>query len=112
MNLSVYDTVLTHVGDFDIDDGADINVFVNNYADLLSVVSAKCKVMISGLLTRGGTNVKPFNIKLKILCDEMKVAFIDSHDSFIMASGDMLKNLFHADKVNLKHDRNVKHTQY
>ena len=71
--------------------------------------------MVSGLFPRGGTNVKPFNIKLKILCDEMKVAFIDSHDSFIMASGDMLKNLFHADNVNLKHDgtatliRNINH---
>jgi len=91
MNLSVYDTVITHVGDFDIVDGADINMFENDYKYLLSVVSAKCKVVVSGLLPRRGTNVKPFNIKLKILCDKMKVTFIDNHDSFIMASGDLPK---------------------
>ena len=107
MNLSVYDTVLTHVGDFDIDDGADINMFVNDYKYLLSVVSAKCNVVVSGLLPREETNVKPFNVKLKILCDKLKVAFSDNHGAFIMVSGDMSKNLFHADKVNLKHDRTV-----
>ena len=84
MNLSVYDTVITHVGDFDIVDGADINMFENDYKYLLSVVSAKCKVVVSGLLPRRGTNVKPFNIKLKILCDKMKVTFIDNHNSFII----------------------------
>ena len=31
MNLSVYDTVITHVGDFDVVDGADINMFENDY---------------------------------------------------------------------------------
>ena len=107
MNLSVYDTVITHVGDFDIVDGADINMFENDYKYLLSVVSAKCKVVVSGLLPRRETNVKPFNIKLKILCDKMKVTFIDNHDSFIMASGDLPKNILHADKVNLKHDGTV-----
>lgn len=107
MDLSIYDTVITHVGDFDIVDGADLNMYENDYKYLLSVVSAKCKVVVSGLLPRGGTNVNPFNAKLKTLCDKMKVAFIDNHDSFIMASGDMPKNLFHADKVNLKHDGTV-----
>ena len=44
MNLSVYDTVIAHVGDIDIVDGVDINIFENDYKYLLSVVSAKCKV--------------------------------------------------------------------
>ena len=79
----------------------------NDYKYLLSVVSTKCKVVVSGLFPRGGTNVKPFNIKLEILCDKLKIALIDNHDVFIMATGDMPKNLFHADKVNLKHDRTV-----
>ena len=105
--MSVNDTAITHVGNFDIDDGADINMFENDYKYLLSVISAKYKVVISGLLPRGGTNVKPFNIKLKILCDKLKVAFIDNPNAFIMAPGDMPKNLFHADKVNLKHDGTV-----
>ena len=80
MNMSVYDTIITHVGDFDIDDGVDINMFANDYKYLLSVVSAKCKVMVSGLLPMEGINVKPFNIKLKVLDDKMKIAFIDNHD--------------------------------
>ena len=62
-------------------------MFENDYKYLLSVVSAKCKVVVSGLISRGGMNVKPFNIKLKILYDQMKIAFTDNHDSFIMASG-------------------------
>ena len=65
MNLSVYDTVITHVGDFDIVDGADINMFENDYKYLLSVVSAKCKVVVSGLLPRRGTNVSDLILSLR-----------------------------------------------
>ena len=51
--MSVYDTMITHVGDFNINDGADINMFENDYKYLLSVVSAKCKVTVSGLFPNG-----------------------------------------------------------
>ena len=46
--------------------------------------------------------MKPFNDILKDLCIKHKVTFINNHNSFIMASGELPFDFFHADQVNLK----------
>ena len=59
-------------------------------------------MFVSGLLPRGGTDMKSFNAILKEICRECKVTFVDNHDSFVLASGELPYDFYHADKVNLK----------
>ena len=69
---------------------------------MLSTLSdSGCKVYVSGLLPRGGgANMKLFNAILKDLCVISYAIFIDYHNSFIMASGQLPVDFFHADRVN------------
>ena len=46
--------------------------------------------------------MKPFNNILKDLSSEVNATFIDNHDSFVMASGELPFEYFQADRVNLK----------
>ncbi|MEW8152905.1 MAG: hypothetical protein AB2810_22440, partial [Candidatus Thiodiazotropha endolucinida] len=76
--------------------------FREKYLNLLECMKQKNCKTVSGLLPRGGTNMKPFNEILKELCKQSNAIYIDNHDSFIMASGELPFDLYHADKVNLK----------
>ena len=103
MDLSRYKKLILHVGGHDIDANIDQNTFRQDYQSLLSSLSVSgCKVYVSGLLPRGGTNKKPFNAILKDLCETSNAIFIDNHNSFIMASGQLPVDFFHADRVNLR----------
>ena len=46
--------------------------------------------------------MKPFNSILKVLTSEFKAKFIDNHDSFVMAPGELPFEYFRAERVNLK----------
>ena len=46
--------------------------------------------------------MKPFNAILKNLCELSNAIFIDNHNSFIMASGQLPVDFFHANRVNLR----------
>ena len=48
------------------------------------------------------SNVRPYNSTLKELSAQFEATFIDNHDSFILASGELPFEYFQADKVNLK----------
>lgn len=103
MDLSRYKKLIIHVGGHDIDANIDQNAFRKDYQSLLASVSdSGCKVYVSGLLPRGGTNMKPFNAILKGLCEISNAIFINNHNSFIMASGQLPADFFHADRVNLR----------
>ena len=103
MDLSRYKKIILHVGVHDVDANIDQNAFREEYKSLLSSVSTSgCKVYVSGLLPRGGTNMKPFNAILKNLCELSNAIFIDNHNSFIMASGQLPVDFFHAGSVNLR----------
>lgn len=103
MDLSRYKEIVLHIGGHDIDDNISQNSFKENFQSLLKVLAqTKCHIIVSGLLPRGGTHMKPFNDILKDLCKVVNAKFVDNHDSFIMASGELPFDFFHADKVNLK----------
>ena len=103
MELSRYKNIIIHVVGHDVDAKIDQNSFREEYQSLLSVMAdSGCKVYISGLLPRGGTNMKPFNEILKDLCEQSNANFIDNNNSFIMASGQLPVNFYHAGKVNLR----------
>ena len=46
--------------------------------------------------------MKPFNSFLKDLTSEFKAKFIDNHDSFVMAPGELPFEYIRAERVNLK----------
>ena len=45
-------------------------------------------MFVSGLLPRGGTDMKSFKAILREICRECKITFVDNHDSFVLASGE------------------------
>lgn len=103
MDLSRYKNLVIHIGEHDIDDKISQSVFREKYKSLLSNLTEQgCKLYVSGFLPRGKTNVKPFNDILKHLCQTHGIQFIENHDSFILASGDLPYDFFYADKINLK----------
>ena len=103
MDLRRYKSIVLHIGGHDVDADITFTSFREEYQSLLtSVKQSGCKTYVSGLLPRGGTNMKPFNETLRELCSENDCTFIDNHDSFVMASGELPFEFFLADQVNLK----------
>ena len=103
MDLSRYETIVLHIGGHDVDAKVGPTEFKHKYQSLLSSLADKnCKILISGLLPRRGTNMKPYNSILNELSSQFKAQFIDNHDSFIMALGKLHFEYYQADRVNLK----------
>ena len=59
-------------------------------------------VVVSGLLPKKGYDINAFNSKIKQLCQEYEVEFVDHHDLFVMASGEVPRSLFYGDKISLR----------
>ena len=85
MNLEPYEQTILHIGECDVSAGADIKTLWSNMHQLLLDLQAKFTVVVSGLLPRKGYDIKEFNSKIKQLCQEYDVEFVDHHDSFVMA---------------------------
>ena len=103
MDLSRYENIVLHVGGHDIDANISQTAFREKYSSLLNSLNFEnCKLFVSGILPRRGINVKPFNTILSDLCRLMKTEYVDNHDSFVMASGEIPFDFFFPDKVNLK----------
>ena len=103
MDLSRYLHVILHIGGQDVDANMSKADFQDSYQALIKFLVQKgCKVFVSGLLPRGGTDMKPYNAVLKTICKTNKVGFIDNHDSFVLASGEIPNYLYHADMTNLR----------
>ena len=103
MDLRRYKSIVLHIGGHDIDAEISFTSFREDYQSLLTILKhSGCKTFVSGLLPRGGTNMNSFNEILKELCSENGCTFIDNHDSFMMASGELPFEFFLADQVNLK----------
>ena len=103
MDLSRYEKIILHIGGNDIDEKITHTAFKNKYQSLLTFISTKTdKIFVSGLLPRGGINIKPYNNILKELSVTANAKFIDNHNSFILASGEQPFEFFQADMVHLK----------
>ena len=103
MDLSRYKNIIIHVDGHDIDIGISPDSFKEKYQSLLDYLkTVNSKLFEPGLLPRGGIDMKIFNTILKDLCLKSNVDFIDIHNSFNMASGELPFDFFHADQVNLK----------
>ena len=103
MDLRRYKSTVLHIGGHDVDAEITFTSPREEYQSLLTLVKQSgFKTYVSGLLPRGGTNMKPFNETLRELCCENDCTSIDNHDSFMMASSELPFELFLADQVNLK----------
>ena len=103
MDHSLYDKIILHIGGNDIDENITHTAFKNKYQSLLTFIGTKTdKIFVSGLLARGGINIKPYNNILKELSVTANAKFIDNHNSFILASGEQPFEFFQADMVHLK----------
>ena len=103
MDLSRYESIVLHVGGHDIDAGVNQHHFKQKYESLLRSLSAhNCKLVISGLIPRRRIDMRPFNTILKELSTTFGASYIDNHDSFILASGELPFEYYQSDKVNLK----------
>ena len=86
----------------DADNGADLDTFSDNYVSFLNSLSAENRrIIVSGLLPRESVDLKPYNDTLKTICDENDLEFIDNHDNFLLASGEMPASYFQKDKLHL-----------
>ena len=103
MDLSRYKNIILHIGGYDVDAKAKPDQFKAKYQSLLQSLSeTESKIYISGLLPRGRIDIKPYNNILKSLSSQFQATFIDNHDSFIMASGELPFEYYQADRTNLK----------
>ena len=103
MDLSRYQTIILHVGGHDIDANISQTLFRQKFqAHLKSLDLVNCKVTVSGILPRRGLSIRPFNDSLRDLCMSLNVEFINNHDSFVMASGELPFDFFQTDRINLK----------
>lgn len=101
-NIDDCKTIILHVGGNDADDGVDLDSFSKSYVSLLNSISAENRrIIVSGLLPRKSVDLKPYNDRLKTICDENDIEFIDNYDSFLLASGEMPSTFFNHDKLHL-----------
>lgn len=105
--LSKYDidnckTIILHVGGNDADNGTDLDTFSENYQSLLDDLKPdERNVIVSGLLPRESVDLEPYNERLKLLCADYDIKFVDHFDQFLLASGELPDTYFHTDKTHL-----------
>ncbi|MEW8544985.1 MAG: SGNH/GDSL hydrolase family protein [Candidatus Thiodiazotropha sp.] len=101
-NIENCKTIILHVGGNDADSGVDLDSFSENYVSLLNDLSANNRrIIVSGLLPRESVDLKPYNQKLKTICEENGLDFIDNYDNFLLASGEVPESFFQQDKLHL-----------
>ena len=101
-NIDECKTVVLHVGGNDADSGSDLDPFTDDYEQLIDTLSVDSRrVIVSGLLPRETVDLGPYNDKLKTLCEDKGLQFIDNYKGFLLASGEMPESYFGRDKVHL-----------
>ena len=101
-NIDNCKTVILHVGGNDADDGVDLDTFCDNYTTLLSDLNSDDRtIIVSGLLPRGSVDLEPYNERLRTLCMENDIAFVDHFDGFLLASGELPATYYMKDKTHL-----------
>ena len=87
---------LIHVCGNDADSGVDLETFCDNYSTLLDdLESDDRQIIVSG--PRETVDLKPYNGRLRSLCSENGIHFIDHFDGFLLASGEMRDTYFQTD---------------
>ena len=95
-------TIILHVGGNDADNGTDPESFCDSYISLLESLAADDRrIVVSGLTPRRSVDLEPYNDKLKELCAENDLEYIDNFEGFLLASGEIPETYFDNDKTHL-----------
>lgn len=101
-NIDRCKTIIIHVGGNNADQGVDLETFSDNYTTLLdNLTSDDRRIIVSGLLPRETVDLDPYNKRLKALCQDKNIEFVDHYNGFLLASGDVADSYFQRDKVHL-----------
>ena len=99
-NIDKCETVIFHVGGNDADQGMDLNNFTDSYTSFINDLTSENRhIIVSGLLFRADANLDPYNERLRNLYEDQNIDFVDSYNSFLLASGDLADSVFHRDGV-------------
>ena len=78
----------------------DLNNFTEGYTSLINDPTSENRhIIVSGLLPRASANLDPYNERLRTLCEDQNINFVESYNSFLLASGDLADSYFHRDGV-------------
>ena len=83
------------MGGNDADQGMDLNNFTDSYTSLINDLTSKNHhIIVSGLLHRASANLDPYNERLRTLCEDQNIDFVDSYNSFLLALCDLADSYF------------------
>ena len=100
MNIDNCKTVILHVVGNDADAEIDLDTFSEDYTTLLSNLTLDDrKIIVSGLLLRESVDLEPYNDRLRSLCSDNDIVFIDHFGGFLLASGELPSTYFMKDKT-------------
>ena len=89
------------MGGNDADQGMYLNYFTDSYTSLINDLTSENRhIIVSCLLPRASANLDPYNGRLRTLCEDQNIDFVDSYNSFLLVSGDLADSYFHRDGVN------------
>ncbi|MEW8547186.1 MAG: GDSL-type esterase/lipase family protein, partial [Candidatus Thiodiazotropha sp.] len=101
-NIDRCQTIIIHVGGNDADQGCDLDTFSDDYFSLLdSLSSGSRRLIVSGLLPRETVDLEPFNQRLKSLCEDYDIEFVDHYHGFLLGTGEMLDSCFQRDMTHV-----------
>ena len=99
-NIDKCETVIIRVGGNDADQGMDLNNFTDSYTSFINDLTSENRhIIVSGLLSRANANLDPYNERLRTLYEDLNIDFVDSYNSFLLASGDLADSVFNRDGV-------------
>ena len=83
------------MGGNDADQSTDLNKFADSYTSLINdLTSENRRIIVSGLLPRASANLHLYNERLRTLCEDQNIDFVDSYNLFLLASGDLRSGRF------------------
>ena len=65
----------------------------------MTYTSENRHIIVSGLLSRSSVNLDPYSERLRALCEDQNIDYVDSYNSSLLASGDLSDSYFHMDWV-------------
>ncbi|MCG8048029.1 MAG: SGNH/GDSL hydrolase family protein, partial [Candidatus Thiodiazotropha endolucinida] len=101
-NIDKCKTVILHVGGNDASNNVDVDSFSEAFIELLHNLASKDRrLIVSGLIPRKDVDLEPYNEKLRTICEDNDIDFIDHYNGFLLATGEMPETHFYKDKIHL-----------
>ena len=108
-NLSLYNTVIVHVGGNDASGRKDVQQFTHIYEDMIRYLKdSQCRVIVSGILPRWDCDVSEYDTSLMNLCMREDVQYVENYSSFVYRDGTISDDYYYRDGIHLNRTGTVK----